>query len=71
VRPVDAGGIPVSEARPINEEMTDAPSWSGDGKWLLYLSNGKLRLVAADGKTAPSTVPLDLPGIAKPPRRRR
>jgi Tol biopolymer transport system component/imidazolonepropionase-like amidohydrolase len=61
VRPVDANGIPISEARPINEEMTDAPSWSGDGKRLLYLSDGKLRIVAADGKSAPSTVPFDLP----------
>jgi imidazolonepropionase-like amidohydrolase len=40
--------------------MTDAPSWSGDGKRLLYLSNGKLRIVASDGATPPSDVPLDL-----------
>jgi Tol biopolymer transport system component/imidazolonepropionase-like amidohydrolase len=60
VRPVDANGIPVSEARPINEEMADAPSWSGDGKRLLYLSLGKLRIVSADGKTPPETVTLDL-----------
>jgi Tol biopolymer transport system component len=60
VRPVDANGIPTREARPINEEITDAPSWSGDGKRLLYLSNGKLRIVASDGATPPTTVPLDL-----------
>jgi len=60
VRPVNTKGIPIGEARPINEEMTDAPSWSGDGKRLLYLSNGKLRMVASDGKSAPSTVPVDL-----------
>jgi Tol biopolymer transport system component/imidazolonepropionase-like amidohydrolase len=59
-RPADTNGIPVREARPINEEMTDAPSWSGDGKRLLYLSNGKLRIVASDGATPPTTVPLDL-----------
>ena len=59
-RPVDASGIPTREARPINEEMTDAPSWSGDGKRLLYLSNGKLRIVASDGATPPTTVPLEL-----------
>ena len=59
-RPVDANGIPVGEARPINEEMTDAPSWSGDGKRMLYLSNGKLRIVASDGKTPPVDVPVDL-----------
>src|SRR5579864_6598920 len=60
VRPVDANGIPTREARPINEEMTDAPSWSGDGKHLLYLSNGKLRIIASDGATPPTTVPLNL-----------
>ncbi len=60
VRPVDANGLPISEARPINEEMTDAPSWSRDGKRILYLSNGKLRMIASDGATPPSTVPFDL-----------
>ncbi len=35
-------------------------AWSGDGKRLLYLSNGKLRIVASDGATPPTTVPLDL-----------
>ncbi len=60
VRPVDAAGLPAGEARPINEESTDAPTWSGDGKRILYLSNGVLRLVASDGSTPPSTVPLDL-----------
>jgi Tol biopolymer transport system component len=59
-RPVDANGIPIGEARPINEEMTDAPSWSGDGKRMLYLSNGKLRIVSADGRTPPSDLPVDL-----------
>ena len=58
-RPADSNGVPAGEARPINEEMTDAPSWSGDGKQLLYLSNGKLRMVASDGATPPAPVPLD------------
>jgi len=58
-RPVDVNGIPTSEARAINEEMTDAPSWSGDGKRLLYLSNGKLRIIDADGATPPRDVPFD------------
>ncbi len=60
VRPVNADGIPVGEARPINEEMTDSPTWSGDGKKILYLSNGTLRMVASDGSTPPATVPVDL-----------
>jgi Tol biopolymer transport system component len=60
VRPVDSSGHPAGEARAINDEMTDAPTWSGDGKRILYLSNGKLRLVASDGAMPPDTVPLDL-----------
>ena len=60
VRPVDANGLPVSEARPINEEMTDAPTWSADGKRILYLSAGMLRMIDADGKTPPVTVPVNL-----------
>ncbi len=59
VRPVDAHGVPTGEARQINVEVTDAPTWSGDSKNLLYLSNGELRMIPRDGG-APTTVPLDL-----------
>jgi Tol biopolymer transport system component len=59
VRPVDANGVPTGEAKQLNTEATDAPTWSGDSKQLLYLSNGKLRLISHDGG-APQTVPLDL-----------
>lgn len=60
IRPVDANGVPSGEARQINHEVTDAPTWSGDSKHLLYLSNAKLRLISADGSDV-RTVPLDLP----------
>jgi Tol biopolymer transport system component len=59
IRPVDANGVPVGEARQINHEVTDAPTWSGDSKHLLYLSNGKLRLISVDGAEV-HTIPLDL-----------
>ena len=59
VRPVDKNGIATGEARQINHEVTDAPTWSGDSKQLLYLSNGKLRIIGRDGSN-PQTVPLDL-----------
>ncbi|HWF10174.1 MAG TPA: amidohydrolase family protein [Bryobacteraceae bacterium] len=59
IRPVDPNGIPAGPARAINHEVTDAPTWSGDSKQLLYLSNGKLRMIAADGSN-PRTVPLDM-----------
>jgi Tol biopolymer transport system component len=59
VLPVDAKGQPTGPGRAINAEVTDAPSWSGDSQSLLYLSNGKLRLIRRQGGT-PKTIPLDL-----------
>ena len=59
IQPVDKSGIPSGAGRAINTEVTDAPTWSGDSKKLLYLSSGKLRMIQADGTNA-STVPLDL-----------
>ena len=47
--PVDPSGEPTGPAVQINHEVTDAPTWSGDSRHLLYLSNGKLRLIARDG----------------------
>ncbi len=59
IRPVDKNGIPGGPARQINHEVTDAPTWRGDSKQLLYLSNGKLRTISVDGSDL-RTVPLDL-----------
>ena len=59
VIPVDANGVPNGAAEQINQEVTDAPTWSGDSRSLLYLSNGKLRLISRQGGE-PRTVPLDL-----------
>ena len=43
--PVDADGKPSGKAVQLNHETTDAPTWSGDGNRLLYLSNGRLHLI--------------------------
>ncbi len=59
VIPVDANGLPNGPAQQINHEVTDAPTWSGDSRSLLYLSNGKLRLISRNGGR-PQTVPLEL-----------
>lgn len=60
IRPVDrASGMPAGPAVRINGEVTDAPSWSGDSQQLLYLSNGKLRLISRNGGR-PRDVELDL-----------
>lgn len=45
--------------RRITDEVTDAPSWSGDSRELLYLNNGRLRLVPATGGR-PRTIPVGL-----------
>ena len=57
--PVDATGTFTAEPYRIDQEVTDAPSWSGDSRSLLYLSNGRLRLIDAHGGT-PRDVPLKL-----------
>jgi Tol biopolymer transport system component/predicted amidohydrolase len=56
---VDELGKFAGAPRQITTEVTDAPSWSGDSASLLYLSNGKLRMVSATGG-APRTVPCRL-----------
>ena len=52
VQPVDAAGTFTGPARRITREVTDAPSWSGDSKSLLYLSGGVLKLVPVAGGAA-------------------
>jgi Tol biopolymer transport system component/imidazolonepropionase-like amidohydrolase len=44
--PVDEHGLPSGKATPLNDETTDAPSWSGDSTKLLYLHNGNLHLIS-------------------------
>ena len=56
---VDGSGRMTSAPKQITRETTDAPSWSGDSRSLLYLSNGRLRLISAAGGT-PRDVPLAL-----------
>jgi Tol biopolymer transport system component/imidazolonepropionase-like amidohydrolase len=56
VADVDAAGQLTGAPRPINDEVTDAVSWSGDSAQLLYLSAGRLRLIPAGGGM-PMTVP--------------
>jgi Tol biopolymer transport system component len=56
---VHQDGTFAGTPRQVNHEVTDAPSWSGDSKHLLYLNNGRLRLIPVDGG-APRTVPVGL-----------
>lgn len=56
---VHPDGTFAGRPRQLTDEVTDAPSWSGDSRTLLYLNNGRLRLIPADGGT-PRTVPTNL-----------
>ena len=57
--PVNKHGIPNGPAHKLNDETTDAPTWSGDSKHILYLHNGALHILTRlTGKISP--VPLQL-----------
>ena len=59
VFPVSAAGAPLGPPRHLTTEIAYAPSWSGDGRQILYQSNDKLRLMDVEtGDTR--TVPVDL-----------
>ena len=65
--PVDKDGKPSGRAVALNNEITDAPTYSGQK--VLYLSNGKLRLLDRTTK-AITSVPLDLSYKPKQPTSR-
>lgn len=56
---VDAIGHPTGKAYALNNETTDAVTWSGDSSKILYLHNGELRLLDRATKTS-KTIPVDL-----------
>ncbi|MEU7901438.1 amidohydrolase family protein [Actinoplanes sp. NPDC049118] len=66
---VHPDGSFAATPRQITDEVTDAPSWSGDSRHLLYLNNGRLRLVPAAGGPA-RTVPMTLTWTNSRPRGR-
>jgi Tol biopolymer transport system component len=49
--PVDKAGKPSGPAVKLGEETADAPTWSGDSSKLLYLNNGRLRLISRATKS--------------------
>ncbi|UNO43126.1 amidohydrolase family protein [Streptomyces sp. MST-110588] len=57
--PVRPDGTPDGAPRRLTDESADHPSWSADSRSLLYLSDGRLRLIGVDG-TAARTVPVAL-----------
>ncbi|MFC7304408.1 amidohydrolase family protein [Streptomyces monticola] len=60
VLPVRPDGTPDGPPRRLTDEAADHPSWSGDGRRILYVSAGRLRIVdIADGRTRTVRVPFD------------
>jgi Tol biopolymer transport system component len=59
VMPVDNTGKPTGPPVKITNHATDSVSWSGDSEWLLYLNNGKLKMVRRNGSDT-RDVPLHL-----------
>jgi Tol biopolymer transport system component len=56
---VHPDGTFAGPPRQLTTEVTDAPSWHGNSRELLYLSNGRLRMVGVRGGP-PRTVPVGL-----------
>jgi Tol biopolymer transport system component len=55
---VDSAGLPTGAARKVTREVTDSLVWVGSDR-LLYLNNGRLRVVPVGGGM-PRTIPVDL-----------
>jgi Tol biopolymer transport system component len=66
---VHPDGMFAGTPRQITTEVTDAPTWSGDSSELLYLNNGRLRIVSVDGRHT-RTVPVGLTWTNSRPRGR-
>lgn len=59
VQPVSPSGDPTGPARRMNNEQTSDPSWSGDGRSILYLTTDRLRRVSVEsGRIDDVPVPL-------------
>ena len=55
--PVGADGRPSGPAVKLTDDTADAPTWSGDSSKILYLNNGKLKLISRMTKVV---TPIDL-----------
>jgi Tol biopolymer transport system component len=69
IMPVDADGHPSDVAVKLNDETTDAPTYSADSSKILYLNNGKLKLIDRATKSI-SPVPVDLTFTAAKPQQK-
>jgi Tol biopolymer transport system component len=65
--PVDFTGKPTGAPRRLADEIAHSPSWTGNSRFVAYLSNERLRLVPADGGTA-KDLPVNLEWTPHIPR---
>ena len=59
VMPVGPNGTPTGPARQLTQHAADMPSWGGDSRTILYLSNGALKTIQVDG-SGEQDIPLGL-----------
>ncbi|MBB2987910.1 amidohydrolase family protein [Terracoccus luteus] len=52
VLPVGRDGRPTGAPRQVTDVVSDAPTWAGDSKTVLYLSNGTLRTVEVTARSS-------------------
>jgi len=67
--PVDADGRPSGAAVKLTDETADAPTWAGDSSKVLFLNNGKLKLISRTTK-AITPVALNLTYTAAKPQQK-
>jgi len=59
VIPVSIKGAPTGPAVQITKHAADMPSWGGDSRTILYVSNGEFKTVQVDGRRG-RDIPFDL-----------
>ena len=67
---VNPDGSPSGTAVQITDHSSDMPSWAGDSNTLLYMNNGQLKKIRADGSHV-ENVPLHPPTSRASARARR
>lgn len=65
--PVDENGNASGDPTRITDELSEAPTWSGDSKKLLYMATDQLKIVDVETR-ATETLPIDLQWTRKIPQ---
>lgn len=61
VMPMGRDGRPSGPARQVTQELSDAPTWAGDSRTILYLSGGRLRRTRLTGSGVTGTRTMAMP----------